>query len=455
MIAKETTGTNSSSPNGSAKLRQKTPPRQGFGAALSMFLYRILRFLSRSFLRVLYPGNTAEGLENALIEGPFIIAGNHPNTLIDPLIQGIHLEKRLHFMANAGLFGNTWMAKFLLFAGVIPIARRGVDGEAGRKVDNNESFEAAYAHFEHGGILFVAPEGGSELERRLRQPLKPGTARMAFAAEERNNWQLGLRVVPTAGNYEAPTRCFTRAFVRYGSPIAVADWQTAYQENPREAVRDFTQHLGQRMAELLIDTRNKTEERCLRPIERAIQNDTPLTVQDHHARTQAILSHLRTLDEASFEKLSQYAKNYERLLKKAKIDDVVLSSHPAKKPSLGHFLGLPFFLYGWLNHLPLIGLTELAWKSIKTYRNYAATVRGLVGTILLPIFYAFQTWLLSLLLGPWAWLYLLSLPLAGFFALGYYTRYRPFWAALLGRKKASKEMAVLRLRLLKAVAKVE
>ncbi len=449
MNANETAGTTSSS---TAKLRQKTPPRQGIGAGLSMFLYRILRFMSRAFLRVLYPGNRVEGREYVLGEGPFIIAGNHPNTLVDPLIQGIHLEKRLYFMANAGLFANPWMAKFLLFAGVIPIARRGVDGAAGRKVDNNESFEAAYTHFEHGGILFVAPEGGSELERRLRQPLKPGTARMAFAAEERNDWQLGLQVVPAGGNYEAPTRCFTRAFVRFGSPIPLSDWQSSYQENPREAVREFTKFLGERMAELLIDTRNKTEERCLRPIERAVQNDAPLPVDAHHFRTQGILSHLRTLDEASFEKLSQYAKNYERLLKKAKIDDVVLSSHPAKQASFGHFLGLPFFLYGWLNHLLLIGLTELAWQSIKTYRNYAATVRGLVGSILLPICYALQTWLLSFFLGPWAWLYLLSLPLAGFFALAYYTRYRPFWAALLGRKKATKEMAVLRLRLLKAVA---
>lgn len=439
-----------SSPDTPVKLKQKTPPRRGLGAALSMGVYQLLRFLSRWFLRVLYPGMEVEGREHVLIEGPFILAGNHPNTLVDPLIQGIHLKKRLFFMANAGLFANAFMAKFLLFSGVIPIARRGVDGAAGRKIDNNESFTAAYEHFEQGGIMFVAPEGGSELERRLRRPLKPGTARMAFAAEERNQWKLGLQIVPAAGNYEAPTRCFSRAFVRFGQPIRVADWEKAYEKNPREAIRDFTAHLGERMADLLIDTHNKTEERCLRPIERAVQNDSPLLPAAHHYRTQEILSRLRALDESSYEKTCQHARNYERLLKKAKIDDLVLSQHPEKKPSWGHFLGLPFFLYGYFNHLLLLLLVELAWKSIKTYRNYAATVRGLVGCLLLPGLYVFQACLLSFFIGAWAWLYLLTLPVAGLFALAYYTTYRPFWLALKGRSKATKEMAVLRLRLLKA-----
>lgn len=436
-----------------AKLRQKPPKSKGLSALLSMALYRLLRFTSRWFLRVLYPGSMVEGREHVLGEGPFILAGNHPNTLVDPLIQGIHLEKRLYFMANAGLFAHPLMAKFLLFAGVIPIARRGVDGAAGRKIDNNESFTAAYRHFEQGGIMFVAPEGGSELERRLRQPLKPGTARMAFAAEERNNWQLGLKIVPAGGNYEAPTRCFSRAFVRFGAPILVADWRAAYEENPRGAIKDFTSLLGERMAELLVDTRNKTEERCLRPIERAIQNDLPLLPNAHHYRTQQILAGLRTLDEKSYEKLCEQARQYERLLKKAKIDDLVLSNHPAKKPGLGHFLGLPLFLYGWINHLPLLFLTELAWKSIKTYRNYATTVRGLVGSLLLPLLYVLQGWLLSVFIGSWAYLYLLTLPVFGLFALAYYTTYRPFWLAIIGRSKATKEMAVLRLRLLKAAKK--
>lgn len=421
---------------------------------LSMFLYRTLRFLSRWFLRVLYPGMMVEGVEYAYTEGPLVLAGNHPNTLVDPLIQGIHFKRRIHFMANAGLFANPTMGKFLRFAGVIPIARRGVDGEAGRKVDNNKSFDEAHRHFEQGGVMFVAPEGGSELERRLRRPLKTGTARMALAVEADNDWKLGLKILPAGGNYEAPTRCFSRAFVRFGEPMNVADWRAAYEESPRNAAKDLTEKIGEAMAALLIDTQDKKEERCLRPIERAVQNDQPLSVADHHYRTQRLLAGLRTLDEKEYDKLCQQAENYEKLTQRAGVSDAVLSSHPSKKGPLAVWLGLPFFLYGALNHALLLLIVELAWKNIKTYRNYAGTVRGLLGCFVLPITYALQSWIASLFIGSWAWLYLLTLPVFGFLALAYYTTYGAFWAALFGKKKATKEMVVLRMRLTRMAEKL-
>lgn len=419
-----------------------------------MLIYRILRFLSRWFLRVLYPGMMVEGVENAYLDGPLILAGNHPNTLVDPLIQGIHFKRRLYFMANAGLFANPVMGNFLRFAGVIPIARRGVDGAAGRKVDNNKSFDEAHRHFEQGGVMFVAPEGGSELERRLRRPLKTGTARMALAAEANNDWKLNLKILPAGGNYESPTRCFSRAFIRFGEPLNVADWRAAYEENPRQAAKDMTEQLGVAMAALLIDTKDKTEEHCLRPIERAVQNDKPMVVGDHHYRTQKILAGLRTLDEKAYEKLCQQAENYEKLTRRAGVDDAVLSDHPSKKGPLGVWLGLPFFIYGALNHALLILLVEFAWKNIKTYRNYAGTVRGLLGCFILPITYVLQSWVLSFFIGSWAWLYFLTLPVLGFMALAYYTTYWPFWAALFNKKKATKEMAVLRMRLTRMADKL-
>lgn len=410
-----------------------------------MLAYRVMRLLSRWFLRILHPGLMVEGTEHIdATPGPIILAGNHPNTLVDPLIQGIHFKRRVHFMANAGLFANPFMDKFLRFAGVIPIARRGIDGAAGRKVDNNKSFAEAYALFEAGGIMFVAPEGGSYLSRRLRRPLKTGTARMAFAAESANDWSLDLRVLPAGGNYFAPTAGFTPAYVRFGPTIRVADWREAYEENPRQAIRSFTAAIGDAMAALLIDTKDKTEERCLRPIDRLVQNDAPLLTDAHLQRVNQLLAGLRTLDEETYETLCQQSKNYETLLKRAGIDDAVLSDHPSKKGPLGLWLGLPLFLYGAINHLPLIFIVEKIWGALKIDTNYAGTVRGLTGTILLPIFYLLQSWLLSFWIGGWAWLYFFTLFPAGLFALAYYTTYRPFWATVFGKRKVTEEMTTLR-----------
>ncbi|MEL6141488.1 MAG: 1-acyl-sn-glycerol-3-phosphate acyltransferase, partial [Bacteroidota bacterium] len=385
----------------------------------SMLVYRGLRIMSRWFLRILYPGMMVEGVEHVSGKGPFLLAAYHPNTLIDPLILGIHLPRRLYFMANAGIFANPAMGQFLRFCGVIPIARRGIDGEAGRKVDNNKSFEEAYQLFERNGAMFVAPEGGSELERRIRRPLKTGTARMALAVEKRNNWQLGMTIIPGAGNYEEPLRCFSRVFVRFGPPIKVADWQTAYEASPRQAAKDLTAHLEEKMAEIVIDNKDKAQERFLRPLDRALQNDQPMLPDAHHFRIKRLLAKLKELPVETYGDLEKKANKYQQWLKKEKIDDAVLSNHPVKKGALGLWLGLPLFLYGAINHALLVWLPEVVWGRLDIYRNYAGTVRGLIGTILLPIIYALQSWIVSLFVGGWYWLYLLTLPVFGLFALAY------------------------------------
>lgn len=408
-----------------------------------------MRLLSRWFLRILYPGLAVEGQEYVEQPGPFMLAGNHPNTLIDPLIQGIFLSRRLYFMANAGMFKNPLAAKFLDFAGVIPIVRRGIDKND--KVDNQQSFRAAYRHFENGGIMFVAPEGGSELERRLRRPLKLGTAKMAFTVEEANDWSLGLRIVPAGGNYEAPTRCFSRAFVRFGPPILVADYRELYAKSPRQALVQLTRDLGERMARLLIDTQDKAEEHLLRPIDRALQNDRPLRVDRHHYRVRELLEQLRALPEAEREQLAEQAGRYETLLRQHRVNDLALSSHPAKRGPLGLWLGLPLFVWGALNHLPLLAVVEWVRRTVGAENNYTATVRGLVGSLALPVLYILQSLLFGLLFpGGWAWGYLLTLPVFGLFALAYHTSYRAYWITVLQRGRVTEEMRSLR-RALRAV----
>lgn len=293
--------------------------------------------------------------------------------------------------------------------------------------------------------MFVAPEGGSELERRLRGPVKMGTAKMALTIEARNDWKLGLDIIPAGGNYEAPTRCFSRAFVRFGAPIKVADYQQQYQENPRRAVVLLTREIGDRMAELVINTKDKAEEYLLRPLDRSLQNDRPLLVDKHHDRVQQLLAGLRDLPQAERELLREQATRYESMLKEKQIDDAVLSNAPVKNGSAGLWLGLPFFIWGAINHLPLVWFANFVYRKLGVENNYAGTVRGLVGAVTLPIWYFLQSVLFSFIFpGGWAWAYLLSLPVFGLFALAYYTTYYPYWTSVFNRGKVSDEMLELR-----------
>ncbi len=394
---------------------------------MSKPFFWLLHFLSRWMLRLYYPAMEVENAETANHPGPMLLCGNHPNTLVDPLIVGIQLDYQMYFLANAGLWLNPVMA-FIIDPFCIPVARA-KDKEAGAdKGSKEEVFDRTFAGLETGKILYIAPEAYSELERKLRR-IKAGAASMALAVEERNDWQLGVRLQPVGVNYESPTTCFSRAFIRFGEPIVAADYREQFERSPMRAIRALTDELSGRMQGLLIQTKDKAEERLLRPVERAVQNERPLKVSDHHFRTQRILTWLRDIPEETRNELREVATGYETTLRQTGQMDIEFSGHPDRKVSAGLLLGLPFFLYGLLNHAAwLLAITGI-WRALGIERGYKATVQTLGSWFLLPITYGLQTWLFNVLFpGSWGWLYFLSLPVAGLFGLKYWLTYRPFWA---------------------------
>ncbi|MEL7162900.1 MAG: 1-acyl-sn-glycerol-3-phosphate acyltransferase, partial [Bacteroidota bacterium] len=157
---------------------------------MSKLVFWLFHFLSRWMLRLYYPGMEVENRATANHPGPTLLCGNHPNTLIDPLIVGIHLDYQTYFLANAAMWMNPVMA-FLIDPFCIPVARP-QDKKAGatKGGDKDEIFNRTFAGLESGSIVYIAPEGASELERKLRR-LKGGAASMALEAENRNNWALG------------------------------------------------------------------------------------------------------------------------------------------------------------------------------------------------------------------------------------------------------------------------
>ncbi len=296
----------------------------------------------------------------------------------------------------------------------------------------------------------------SELERKLRR-LKGGAASMALEAERRNDWQLGLSLQPVGANYESPTTCFSRVFIRYGEPVDVLQFREQYEASPVRAIRSLTNFLAERMEALLIQTKDKAEERLLRPIERAVQNDHPLQVGPHHYRTQRILAALRTLPEAELEALRTTATAYEAGLRKTGQLDIEFSQHPERKLAAGTLLALPFFLYGLLNHLPWLLAINGIWKALGIDRGYKATVQTLGSWIVLPLFYLLQTLLFNWVYpAGWGWLYLLSLPVSGLFALKYWLTYRAFWAGRFsGSKSDDAQLKALRATMLAQLGKMD
>jgi hypothetical protein len=80
---------------------------------------------------------------------------------------------------------------------------------------------------------------------------------------------------------------------------------------------------------------------------------------------------------------------------------------------------------------------NLLWKALGIDRGYKATVQTLGSWFVFPVIYLIQLLVFNgVLPESWGWLYLLSLPVSGLFALKYWLTYRAFWA---GRFSGSSE----------------
>ena len=187
--------------------------------------------------------------ERTKIEHPTLLASNHPSTLTDPLHVGSILSVHPHFLINAGMVQHWFTNWFFNTFYCIPIARSKDTGD--RKVDNANSFSRAIEHLDKGGSIFIAPEGISNLNRRL-QELKTGLARIALSTENEKDFKLGLQIQPFGLNYTGQRYFRSSVVVNCGVPFTIEQYQEAYEKEPRETVRQLTEDLAARMRELLM-----------------------------------------------------------------------------------------------------------------------------------------------------------------------------------------------------------
>ncbi|MEO0628341.1 MAG: hypothetical protein AAFY91_15210, partial [Bacteroidota bacterium] len=110
----------------------------------------------------------------------------------------------------------------------------------------------------------------------------------------------------------------------------------------------------------LIDTKDKEEEKLLLTLTRIYANDKPTSPLEQNRRTRKILDALRQMPTDQREQLEAKATQYATDLRKSKLIDLSLSDHPNRKLSLGNLLGFPIFLWGLVNHLPILVLASLA-----------------------------------------------------------------------------------------------
>jgi glycerol-3-phosphate O-acyltransferase / dihydroxyacetone phosphate acyltransferase len=372
-----------------------------------VIFYSFLKLFVGLILRIYYPNTKVLGGKHFKIDGPVIVISNHPNTLVDPLISAVRLRGSLYFLANAGLYINR-IATFI-FDTFYCIKIERIQDTNGRPVKNEASFKACDLHLGKGGNIFIAAEGTSVKGKKLL-PFKTGAIRIALSASQGKE----IKILPVGLNYRNPGKFGSALLVHVGDPIYLSQLLDQGESEDMGTVKKMTKKLEQKVRERIIHCDDAEIEGLLDSyLERSdIRN---LDEWYHLGKSKALeLNSLKVSDPMAFQLLLEDEK-YRR--------PRVLNFWG----KIGFGIGFPLFLWGLFHHLIAAGVPYFLSKYFNKYEEYDATFQILSGLVILPLFYAIQYNLVEWSLGGYAaFIYLITLPLFGYFAVYYYRLFQKF-----------------------------
>jgi 1-acyl-sn-glycerol-3-phosphate acyltransferase len=189
-------------------------------------IYALLRAVAGIALRWFYRGIQVEGAEKIPRRRPLLLVVNHPNALVDALLVGWIMPRRVLITAKATLFANPVAARLLRWIGVVPLQRAADLRRTNVAVDpslNRETFRAVFDALARHGVVLIFPEGKSHDEPSLA-PLKTGAARMALEAVN-SGAATELAIVPIGLVFERKEAPRSRVLIQIGEPILVEEWR--------------------------------------------------------------------------------------------------------------------------------------------------------------------------------------------------------------------------------------
>ena len=190
-------------------------------------IYSLLRWIAGIALHWFYRDIRVDGAEKIPTDRPLLIAVNHQNALVDSLVVGWVVPRRITMTAKATLTKNPLIALLFRVLGVVPL-RRVTDemhdsSEASVEPSRNiGAFREILNVLDHHGSVLIFPEGKSHNELGL-EPLKTGLARLALQA--RDDWSIrAVTVLPLGLIFEDKGSPGTIVGARVGEPIEIDSW---------------------------------------------------------------------------------------------------------------------------------------------------------------------------------------------------------------------------------------
>lgn len=396
--------------------------------------HRLVRSLARLLLGLFYERVEVVGAERIPAQGGLVVAANHQNALVDPMLLLAAVPRQLRPLAKAPLFRHPLIAPFLRLAGAIPVHRRQDPGSDPAR--NEAMFRAAADALRAGGAILIFPEGLSQAEPAL-MPLRTGAARIALTAEAAAGAPAGVTLLPVGLVYHEPGTFRTGwALVLVGDPVPLPDDAALYRTAPEAAVRRLTETLASALRNLIVEARDRRILRLVTAAEaiwraEAGDGDTAAIRATWMQQAARAYRYLAVREPDRLDGLAAAVEVYAADLARAGLSDrELVARYPAGtvaryavREGLPLVLGLPLAAVGLVLHGLPYWLTRLVVRLGRPSRDAEATYKLAAGVVLYPVCWLAEAWLAWRAGGGWALaLYAVVLLPAGFFALAWWER---------------------------------
>lgn len=333
---------------------------------------------------------------------PTIVIANHQNGVMDAMAI-LHTMSQDHrqpvFIARGDIFKKDGVAKILRFLKIMPTFRTR-DGNRDDVRSNIALYERAARVLKDGGTIVIFPEATHQ-HGHFMNTFKKGFCRIAFSAEEINDFKLGVKVLPLNIHYSNYFNFRSDLMVTVGEPFTYEEFFDLYKEHPNDAYLALNEKARARVKEITPDidipeyyneieslTQMMSEpllkHKGLKASYLPNQKDAAMTII-------ANLKQFKDKEPEQFEILMQQTREYTTLLQQRGLHHWVIN----RKLSIFRFIirsllmivSLPLFLFGYINNLIPFAITKRFANKAKDpmLRSSFQYVSSTVATF--PIYY--------------------------------------------------------------------
>jgi len=367
---------------------------------------------------------------------PTMVIANHQNGMMDAMaiLHTLYKDGRQPvFVARGDIFKNDLVAKALRGLKIMPVYRQNDGSRADIKKDLL-IFNLAAGILQRGGTMVLFPEAGHHQGHYLIS-FKKGFSRIAFAAEELSDFQLGLQILPVNIHYSNYFDFQSDLMVTCGKPFTFEEFFETYKMSPNQAYLALNDKARERVKELTpdIDIPDYYDEieSLTQIVNEPILNRKELDTnylpnrKDVDMAVIDAVRHLKDERPDDFQSLMDDTRQYTTLLQQTGLRHWAINRHVSgSKLTLCIFsmvLTLPLFLFGYVNNFLPSFITRKLTSKVEDPMMHSTFQYGLGSMVTFPIWYIFLLVLVSVLTHHfWMGLvYIVLSAVAGYFSFYY------------------------------------